>query len=729
MTPPFPPLEVAITISTTANSTVFLGNGATAVFGFNFIADSAADIQVIYTNTSNVSVVLSPSQYTLAINAPAAGAIWGVGGTCTYPITGSPIPNGSSITIERLLPLTQTTSISNQGDFYPQVVEAALDTLCMEGQQTANQISRALQVAVYDPGGNPNPLPIASVRANGLLGFDAAGQPAIYGQGTSAGSATNVNYLPTWTGAISRTVQVRLMDQMSVKDFGATGNGLTDDTAAINLALTAAATAAGSNGGQLQALYFPSGTYKISSSLTVDVSKIILFGQGSIILSGTFEAFTLTGTVNLSGPHAHESINDFYIVGPGIATSSGGIICTGSPSVTNAGSWGVNIRNVSITACGTGLTIGNNAFCINYFGGQIVNTATPFTVLAGVFNSGERYSFFGTFINNCGNGANPVFSVLSPAEIYCESCSIDYNYQIINMSVNTTLMLQDCHIEQGDWTVPAIVKGGNGSFFVMNGGQFLVTQASTLTAAYYVDNSAESATGQEKTIFQNVTMKLAHTSTDYFANGPGYIEIIRPNFLNLGVFPRLGTSPYTNQMADGSFEATTANGGPLDDVYIEIDINSGGPYPKAVLAGTNITISNSTDYSHSGSQSLKLATASAAAGAGDIAIPIKPGQFPCVTFYIRKPGTATGTLTILTMWANNKINTNQTITPGKSQTISNLSFVCTSADTGWVMLQSTGPQQGVAPKWATNLVIRVDMKSLSAAAAVYVDDVVMEGIG
>lgn len=124
-----------MTISTTAASQIFLGNGVTASFDFSFIADSADFIEIIYTDTTGTAVTLSPTQYTLVINAPAAGQIWGVGGTVTYPTIGSPIANGTSLTISRVLPLTQVITISNQGDFAPQVIEEAIDTLCMEVQQ------------------------------------------------------------------------------------------------------------------------------------------------------------------------------------------------------------------------------------------------------------------------------------------------------------------------------------------------------------------------------------------------------------------------------------------------------------------------------------------------------------------------------------------------------------------------------------------------------------------
>jgi hypothetical protein len=82
-------------------------------------------------------------------------------------------------------------------------------------------------------------------------------------QSTAAiGTTTSdlVTFSPTGTGATNRTTQAKLRDRVSVKDFGATGDGTTDDTAAIALGITAAGTSA--------ILHFPAGTYLISSTLT-----------------------------------------------------------------------------------------------------------------------------------------------------------------------------------------------------------------------------------------------------------------------------------------------------------------------------------------------------------------------------------------------------------------------------------------------------------------------------
>ena len=81
-------------------------------------------------------------------------------------------------------------------------------------------------------------------------------------------------FTQTGTGAIQRTVENKLKDTVSVKDFGAVGDGVADDTAAIQAALDSAG---------LAAVYFPPGTYKVTGSgaacLTLTKNKL-LFGDG-----------------------------------------------------------------------------------------------------------------------------------------------------------------------------------------------------------------------------------------------------------------------------------------------------------------------------------------------------------------------------------------------------------------------------------------------------------------
>jgi hypothetical protein len=131
-----------VTISTTQSSVVYIGNGSQTVFSFPFIVPDASFLEVIYTDANGIQTTLLSSQYTVFLNPVNSGAIWGVGGTITYPKSGSPIANGTRLTVTRIIPNQQLTSISNQGNFSPKTIEIALDTLEMQIQQLSNRTSQ-----------------------------------------------------------------------------------------------------------------------------------------------------------------------------------------------------------------------------------------------------------------------------------------------------------------------------------------------------------------------------------------------------------------------------------------------------------------------------------------------------------------------------------------------------------------------------------------------------------
>ena len=77
-------------------------------------------------------------------------------------------------------------------------------------------------------------------------------------------TAANISYTPAGAGAVTTTVQAKLRQTVSVQDFGAVGNGTTDDTAAIQAAINALS-ASGVGG----TLLLPAGAYKITQNLSI----------------------------------------------------------------------------------------------------------------------------------------------------------------------------------------------------------------------------------------------------------------------------------------------------------------------------------------------------------------------------------------------------------------------------------------------------------------------------
>jgi hypothetical protein len=137
-------------------------------------------------------------------------------------------------------------------------------------------------------------------------------------------------------GAIARTPQDKMRDLVSVKDFGAAGDGATDDTAALNLAFS-----------QVGAKVFvPKGVYKVTANLASPACYAIVGdGMGDTI-------FAPTASVTLFmflGTYSARLLEGFQIDGAATTGSIGLKFGDDTLKVgTSGGPWSGVVREVTV---------------------------------------------------------------------------------------------------------------------------------------------------------------------------------------------------------------------------------------------------------------------------------------------------------------------------------------------------------------------------------------------
>lgn len=211
--------------STDRKAGPFTGDDASTVFSFAFKVFTSADLLVIKLNTSTgVETTLAiTTDYTVSLNVDQNAH---PGGTITLT---SVLASGYNLTITTALSYLQSLVLTNQGGFYPAVLNAALDRITIFAQQLDEELSRALKYPVSDSDTISATMPAYAQRAGTVLAFDSTGAPVVGPEvddvgtvfdniadiGTVADNISNVNTVAGVSGNVT-TVATNIADVSTV---------------------------------------------------------------------------------------------------------------------------------------------------------------------------------------------------------------------------------------------------------------------------------------------------------------------------------------------------------------------------------------------------------------------------------------------------------------------------------------------------------------------------------
>jgi hypothetical protein len=322
---------------------------------------------------------------------------------------------------------------------------------------------------------------------------------------------------------IKRTLQHKLDETVSVRDFGATGDGVTDDTAAINRAIQRiySATYNDSSSKVRRTIYFPAGSYLVSSTILVP-PYASLRGDGrenSLLVSANVSAPILQTTESQFNGTGTTKSRDILIENLGVQQTGNASLITSSTLLLN-GTRAARLVNMSFRGNTTGGATTNNLVYI---------TDTVQSVRGITF---EQCSF-----TYAGSGVNIVAQSTGISSVRIDNCYFDNLSNVAYYTSNTVAGVSTINNYYG--TVGAVRKIG------FNGNLSSIGGISGTTPTGLILGQQQTNTTQVASIpTGNATVLTT------LANGAGSFDYQLDN----GTLYRYGTFSYTNTGSAVTFE-------------------------------------------------------------------------------------------------------------------------------------------------------------------------------
>jgi hypothetical protein len=244
-----------ITIGDVAPRVQYVADGVLAAFTYPFPIFEDGDLEI----RLDGAVLLGGVTITGAGSAE--------GGSVAFT---EPPAAGTRITLRRRLKIARETDFQVNGILRARSLNDELDYQVAAIQQVADDVAGALRLDPSDAGNVV--LPLRGARANRVLGFDGSGDLAVFERDTGL---LGVPY----PGGVPRSVEDKLSERLTARDFGATGDGVTDDGPALAAAMAAAAASG-------RVLVIGEGTHRTTQPLLLGGGAAGLIMHGAILYAG-----------------------------------------------------------------------------------------------------------------------------------------------------------------------------------------------------------------------------------------------------------------------------------------------------------------------------------------------------------------------------------------------------------------------------------------------------------
>lgn len=275
-----------MTVSTVVNHEQYDGNGTTTSFPYRFRVLKSEHMVVTVSDPEG-----RLSTLTLGMDYDLSGVGMVNGGNV---ILKSPLQDGWKISLDRDLPAVQETDLRNQGRFFAETHEDAFDYLTMLVQKSLSYFGLALR----KPSGIADFYDAKNDRISNLADpvdeMDSVNNRTLknYVDRAIAGVTGGFGwFIQAGAGAVYRTFQDKMRDTLSVKDFGAKGDGVSDDTVAFRRAIEHTS----QNG---KSCFVPDGIYLVDQIVILPHTRLYGNGRSSRIKRRTVNGLDLVVGLN-----------------------------------------------------------------------------------------------------------------------------------------------------------------------------------------------------------------------------------------------------------------------------------------------------------------------------------------------------------------------------------------------------------------------------------------------